>query len=100
MKKPLNFFLILGCCLLFLAPVISVRSQSPHSQKPGNPRRPQSLELPNQTLQKDSRNFADRLTQLVVSPFTGQQEIMDVIKAISRYYTGGGSHQIGIKVDI
>ena len=100
MKKPLKFCLIGVCYVLFFTPSVSVRSQAPLLQKSEKVWQPLSLKLPNLKLENDSRTFADRLTRAVVSPFIDQQEIIDVIKAVSRYYTGGGSHQIGIKVDI
>ena len=115
MKKQLKRGMLFGLfSISFLIPSVWVQSQSVQndtpipiiqrhptaSQKPEHPPQLLSLNLPNQKVRNDSNNFSEHLTQLVVSPFAGHQEIIDAIRAMSRYYTGGGSHQIGIKVDI
>jgi uncharacterized protein YneF (UPF0154 family) len=56
--------------------------------------------VPKATSDKGAKKIAANLVKMVINPFKRNQEVIDAVKAISRYYTEGGNQNFGIKVDI
>lgn len=44
--------------------------------------------------------IANNITNTLVNPFKGNQAVVDALKSVIRYHTGGGDHPIGIKINI